>query len=126
MATFDNNTPTELVTACTTALAHGYAQGHDTYLYGGTGRDQGFQPLIGAGWRTDKGPHLSVSVAPDGLASARRQTVPVGPCWPESRLPSASAPTSCARSSTLSSIRLPSAKRARPRDAASASSTASS
>ncbi|MFE7312868.1 DUF317 domain-containing protein [Streptomyces sp. NPDC057555] len=68
LATFDSSTPTELVTAFTTALAHDYAQGHDTYLYGGTGRHRGFQPLVDAGWRTDKGPHLSVSVAPDGLA----------------------------------------------------------
>ncbi|AJT68648.1 hypothetical protein T261_7046 [Streptomyces lydicus] len=68
LATFDSNAPTELVTAFTTALAHDYAQGHDSYLYGDTGRDRGFQPLVDAGWRTDKGLHLSVSVAPDGLA----------------------------------------------------------
>ncbi|WP_429638395.1 DUF317 domain-containing protein [Streptomyces auratus] len=68
LATFENTTPTELVAAFTTALAHDYAQGHDTHLYGSTGRDQGFQPLVDAGWRTGKGPHLSVSVAPDGLA----------------------------------------------------------
>ncbi|MFE7782175.1 DUF317 domain-containing protein [Streptomyces nigrescens] len=68
LATFDNNMPTELVTAFTTALAHDYAQGHETYLYGATGRNRGFQPLVDAGWRTSEGPHLSVSVAPDGLA----------------------------------------------------------
>ncbi|MFE7318246.1 DUF317 domain-containing protein [Streptomyces sp. NPDC057555] len=68
LATFDNTTPTELVTAFTTALAHDYAHSHDTYLYGSTSRDRGFQPLADAGWRTNKGPHLSVSVAPDGLA----------------------------------------------------------
>ncbi|MEV0598235.1 DUF317 domain-containing protein [Streptomyces sp. NPDC050315] len=68
IATFDNPTPTELVTAFATALAHDYAPGSDAYLYGNTKQDVGLHPLIQAGWKTKKRPCLSAAHAPDGLA----------------------------------------------------------
>lgn len=69
MATFDSATPTELVTAFTTALVSSHADGPDSYLYG-TNRpaDNALRPLTEAGWARSDGWSATVCTAPDQLA----------------------------------------------------------
>lgn len=69
MPTFDTPTPTELVTAFTTALATSYTKGPDTYLSGTAHpNDQALRPLTQAGWtRTDTWA-ATLFTAPDQLA----------------------------------------------------------
>ncbi|MCM1967982.1 DUF317 domain-containing protein [Streptomyces sp. G1] len=68
LATFDDNTPTELVTAFTTALAENYRNTPDVALRGEASNSRGFQPLGDAGWKAEHGPRLSIATSPDGLA----------------------------------------------------------
>ncbi|MCC3773152.1 DUF317 domain-containing protein, partial [Streptomyces sp. UNOC14_S4] len=68
-ATFNDRTPTEFVTAFTTALAQAYTQGPDTYLHGATNEpDQAFTPLTAADWQHDRRAWADELTAPDSLA----------------------------------------------------------
>ncbi|WP_425543623.1 DUF317 domain-containing protein [Streptomyces luteireticuli] len=68
-ATFNNRTPTEFVTAFTTALAQAYTQGPDTYLHGATNEPaQAFTPLTAVGWQHDRRAWTDELTAPDSLA----------------------------------------------------------
>lgn len=69
LATFDSNTPTELVTAFTSALATSYAEDPDTVLTGPRRpAEEGFRPLEGAGWKRGSWRLTTLFTAPDGLA----------------------------------------------------------
>ncbi|MGW5679949.1 DUF317 domain-containing protein [Streptomyces sp. NPDC003860] len=73
-AAFSSDTPTEFVTAFTTALLDSYQQGDDSFLRGGLGRADDphpvLAPLADAGWGvTDDWRRREMS-APDGLAGA--------------------------------------------------------
>ncbi|WP_432198968.1 DUF317 domain-containing protein [Streptomyces sp. bgisy027] len=69
MATFDTPTPTELVTAFTTALVTSYTKGPDAYLSGTTHRvDQALNSLAQAGWKRTDTWSATVCTAPDQLA----------------------------------------------------------
>ncbi|MCX5555329.1 DUF317 domain-containing protein [Streptomyces sp. NBC_00038] len=69
MATFDSPTPTELVTAFTTALASGYAKGPDNYLaQKAYPVDGALRPLTEAGWTRTDSWAATVCTAPDQLA----------------------------------------------------------
>ncbi|WP_098897901.1 DUF317 domain-containing protein [Streptomyces sp. st77] len=69
LATFDSNTPTELVTAFTSAVATSYAEDPDTVLTGPRRpAEEGFRPLEGAGWKRGSWRLTTLFTAPDGLA----------------------------------------------------------
>ncbi|ATW48228.1 DUF317 domain-containing protein [Streptomyces peucetius] len=69
LATFDSNTPTELVTAFTSAVATSYAEDPDTVLTGPRRpAEKGFRPLEGAGWKRGSWRLTTLFTAPDGLA----------------------------------------------------------
>ncbi|MFC8548694.1 DUF317 domain-containing protein [Streptomyces sp. NPDC057273] len=69
LATFDSNTPTELVTAFSSALAASYAEEPDTVLNGSRHQaEEGFRPLEDAGWKRGSWRLTTLFTAPDGLA----------------------------------------------------------
>ncbi|WP_406133208.1 DUF317 domain-containing protein [Streptomyces zaomyceticus] len=69
LATFDSNTPTELVTAFTSALAVSYAEEPETALTGSRHPvEEGFRPLEDAGWKRGNYQRTTLVTAPDGLA----------------------------------------------------------
>ncbi|MCN9240698.1 DUF317 domain-containing protein [Streptomyces sp. RY43-2] len=69
LATFDANTPTELVTAFTSALATSYAKDPDAVPTGPRGpAEEGFRPLDDAGWKRGNWQLTTLFTAPDGLA----------------------------------------------------------
>ncbi|MFF9567631.1 DUF317 domain-containing protein [Streptomyces sp. NPDC014685] len=69
LATFDANTPTELVTAFTSALATAYAEAPDTLLTAPhRPAENGFLPLEDAGWKRGDYRPATLLTAPDGLA----------------------------------------------------------
>lgn len=69
MATFDTPTPTELVTAFTTALASSYTKGPDAFLSGVDHRiDEALRPLTRAGWQRTDTWAATTCTAPDQLA----------------------------------------------------------
>ncbi|MFF4735823.1 DUF317 domain-containing protein [Streptomyces sp. NPDC001262] len=68
-ATFNDRTPTEFVTAFTTALAQAYTQGPDAYLHGATNEpDRAFTPMTAAGWQHHRRAWTDELTAPDSLA----------------------------------------------------------
>ncbi|WP_411573551.1 DUF317 domain-containing protein [Streptomyces fradiae] len=69
LATFDSNTPTELVTAFTSALATSYARDPDASLTGPRRpAEEGFRPLEEAGWKRGSWQLTTLFTAPDELA----------------------------------------------------------
>ncbi|MFF8866022.1 DUF317 domain-containing protein [Streptomyces sp. NPDC015139] len=69
LATFDTNTPTELVTAFTSAIATSYANDQSAALIGPGGPvKEGFRPLEDAGWKRGGWQLTTLFTAPDGLA----------------------------------------------------------
>ncbi|MFJ2626858.1 DUF317 domain-containing protein [Streptomyces sp. NPDC087532] len=69
LATFDANTPTELVTAFTSALVTAYAETPDTLLTAPLRpAENGFLPLEVAGWKRGDYRPATLLTAPDGLA----------------------------------------------------------
>jgi hypothetical protein len=69
LATFDASTPTELVTAFTSALATAYAETPDTLLTAPLRpAENGFLPLEDAGWKRGDYRPATLLTAPDGLA----------------------------------------------------------
>ncbi|MCG3039012.1 DUF317 domain-containing protein [Streptomyces sp. S1A] len=77
VTTFNDATPTEIVTGFTTALAEKYAQGRDGYLHGNHRVQDGYAPLAAAGWTVRSSyDHVEVT-APDeqaGLVYRRGRT----------------------------------------------------
>ncbi|QFQ99326.1 DUF317 domain-containing protein [Streptomyces phaeolivaceus] len=70
-ATFNQNTPPEIVAAFTTALAHDYEEGNDHFLARPAVRwDEQTQPLTEAGWARDPSAKTGTVeiIAPDKLA----------------------------------------------------------
>ncbi|MFJ6948969.1 DUF317 domain-containing protein [Streptomyces wuyuanensis] len=69
LAAFDANTPTELVTAFTSALATSHAENPDAVLIGARGTaEEGFRPLEDAGWKREDWQLTTLFTASDGLA----------------------------------------------------------
>ncbi|MFF9072771.1 DUF317 domain-containing protein [Streptomyces sp. NPDC014872] len=69
LATFDANTPTELVTAFTSALATSHVENPDAVLIGPRGSaEEGFRPLEDAGWKRGDWQLTTLFTASDGLA----------------------------------------------------------
>ncbi|WP_236241511.1 DUF317 domain-containing protein [Streptomyces sp. CC228A] len=69
LTTFDSNTPTELVTAFTSALAASYAKDPDAALTGPRRPvEEGFRPLEEAGWKRGSWQLTTLFTAPDELA----------------------------------------------------------
>lgn len=69
LATFDANTPTELVTTFTSALATAYSEAPDTLLTAPhRAAENGFLPLEDAGWKRGDYRPATLLTAPDGLA----------------------------------------------------------
>lgn len=69
LATFDANTPTELVTAFTSALVTSHAEDLEALLTGPRGpAEEGFRPLEDAGWKRGDWQLTTLFTAPDGLA----------------------------------------------------------
>ncbi|MEU6015052.1 DUF317 domain-containing protein [Streptomyces sp. NPDC047515] len=69
LTTFDSNTPTELVTAFTTALATSYAKDPDAALTSPRRpAEEGFRPLEEAGWKRGSWQLTTLFTAPDELA----------------------------------------------------------
>ncbi|MCD2468679.1 DUF317 domain-containing protein [Streptomyces sp. MBT42] len=74
LATFDSNTPTELVTAFTSALATSCAEDPDAVLTGPRyPAEDGFRPLEDAGWKRGHWRVTTLLTAPDGLAGLTYQ-----------------------------------------------------
>ncbi|PZT74131.1 MULTISPECIES: DUF317 domain-containing protein [unclassified Streptomyces] len=69
LATFDSNTPTELVTVFTSSLATSYAKDPDAALTGPRRpAEEGFRPLEEAGWKRGSWQLTTLFTAPDELA----------------------------------------------------------
>ncbi|MFH8515753.1 DUF317 domain-containing protein [Streptomyces gelaticus] len=69
LATFDANTPTELVTAFTTTLAARYSEDPDAVLTGARRpAEEGIRPLEDAGWKRGDWQLTTLFTAPDELA----------------------------------------------------------
>ncbi|GGT26285.1 DUF317 domain-containing protein [Streptomyces purpureus] len=69
LATFDSNTPTELVTAFTSTLATNYSENPDAVLTGPRRQaEDGFRPLEDAGWRRGNRQLTTLFTTPDELA----------------------------------------------------------
>ncbi|MEU3162433.1 DUF317 domain-containing protein [Streptomyces griseoincarnatus] len=69
LATFDSNTPTELVTAFTSSLATSYAKDPDAALTSPRRpAGEGFRPLEEAGWKRGSWQLTTLFTAPDELA----------------------------------------------------------
>ncbi|MFP8941702.1 DUF317 domain-containing protein [Streptomyces fenghuangensis] len=77
VTTFNDATPTEIVTGFTTALAEKYAQGRDGYLHGNHRVQDGYAPLAAAGWTVRSSyDHVEVTAPDDqaGLVYRRGRT----------------------------------------------------
>lgn len=72
-ATFNQNTPPEIVAGLTTALSHDWANGSDRFLAPPSPYwSDSIEPLLAAGWTREPSASLRPEVvAPDGLAGAR-------------------------------------------------------
>lgn len=78
-AVANQNTPPELVTALTTALARDWHDGHDRFLNRPRDRLDGIAPLVAAGWTLAPVRRGVLSVtAPDGQAGADIDVVHAG------------------------------------------------
>ncbi|MEU1906575.1 DUF317 domain-containing protein [Streptomyces hygroscopicus] len=86
VATFNQNTPAEIVAGLTTALAQDYLDGNGRFLAGPSRhRADGFRPLIEAGWRRSASEPGTIAItAPDkqaGLLIDNRRYAPDDDVW---------------------------------------------